>query len=98
MPLRAPASGYCAAVRKPLHSPTTDAAALRVFALPPPPLVSWRFSLLARRVSGPSAVDHYLPQKVPKCSAPPEPTVSVNTRNPLYCCSSVVSCCCLFFV
>src|SRR5262245_12500295 len=76
-PLRASLSGYCAAVRKPLHLPTTDAAVLLVSLLLQPPPVSWLFFLLARQVFVPSAVDHCLPQKVPKCSAPPVLAVSV---------------------
>jgi hypothetical protein len=40
MPLCASSSDYCAAVRKPLHLPTTDAVVPLVFGLPPPPLVS----------------------------------------------------------
>src|SRR5262249_10355504 len=81
MPLRASPSGHCAAVRKPLRLPTIDVAVLRVFALPQPPPFSWRFFLLARRASVPSAVDHYLPQTVPNCSALPPPAASVDTRR-----------------
>src|SRR5215475_8709634 len=83
MPLRASSSGYCVAVRKPLHLSTTDATVSLVFALPPLPLVSWRFFLLARRASVPSTVDHCLPQRVPKYSALPAPAAFVDTR-PLF--------------
>src|SRR6516164_8868077 len=69
MPLRSSLSGYCAAVRTPRHLPTTDAAVPPTFAPPPPPLVSWRSFLLAPRASIPSAADHYLLQRVLKCSA-----------------------------
>src|SRR5215467_15296836 len=71
MLLRSSLSDYCAAVRKPLHLPTTDAAAPPASVLPPPPLVSWRSFLLAPRASAPSAANHYLAQRVLKCSAPP---------------------------
>jgi len=65
-----------------LHLPTTGAAVPPACALPPPPLVSWRFSLLAQRASAPSAVDHYLPQRAPERSAPPAPAAFVDTRLP----------------
>jgi hypothetical protein len=83
MPLRSLPSGYCAVVRTLLHSPTTDAAVPPAFVPPLPPLVSCRFSLRAPRASAPSAANHYLPQRVPECSALLAPTASVNTRLPL---------------
>ena len=43
-PLRSSPSGYYATVRTPLHSPTADAAVPPTCVLPPPPLVSCRFS------------------------------------------------------
>src|SRR5690242_20173713 len=67
MPLRGSPFDYCATVRTPLHSPTTDAAVPPTCAPPLPPPVSCRFSLLAPRASAPSAANHYLPQRVPKC-------------------------------
>src|SRR5215475_1963683 len=92
MPLRSSLSGYCATVRTPLHSPTTDAAVPLAFAPPPPPPVSWRFSLLAPRASVPSAANHYLPRRVPKCSAPPAPAAFVDTRHLLCLYASVADC------
>jgi hypothetical protein len=78
-PRRASLCGYCAGVRTPLHSPTTDAVVPPTFWPPQQPLVSWRFSLLARQVAVPIAADHYLPQRVPGCSAPPAPASSSNS-------------------
>src|SRR5215467_1620534 len=43
-PLRSSPSGYYATVRTPLHSPTADEAVPPTCVLPPPPLVSCRFS------------------------------------------------------
>src|SRR3981081_4739441 len=77
-PRRASLCGYCAVVRTPLHSPTTDAVVPPTFWPPRQQLVSWRFSLLARQVAVPIAADHYLPQRVPGCSAPPAPASSAN--------------------
>src|SRR5262249_52092207 len=90
MLLRSSLSDYCAAVRKPLHLPTTDAAAPPASVLPPPPLVSWRSFLLAPRASAPSAANHYLAQRVLKCSAPPAPAASADTRLPPCLCASGV--------
>src|SRR5215467_1142179 len=61
-PLRSSPSGYYATVRTPLHSPTADAAVPPTCVLPPPPLVSCRFSLLVRQLSVPSAVNSRLTQ------------------------------------
>ena len=47
-PQRASLFGYCAMVRTPLRSPTTDVAVPPTFAPPPLPLASWHFFLLAR--------------------------------------------------
>src|SRR3977135_531592 len=52
-PQRASLCGYCAVVRTPLHSPTTDAVVPPTFWPPRQQLVSWRFSLLARQVAVP---------------------------------------------
>src|SRR5215470_3487493 len=84
MPLRSSLSDYCAAVRKPRHLPTADAAVPPVSVLPPPPLVSWRSFLLAPRASIPSAADHCLLQRVLRCSALPAPAASLDTHHPLW--------------
>src|SRR5204863_9712140 len=73
-PPRASLSGYCAVVRTPLHSPTTDAVVPPTFWPPQPPLVSWHFSLLAPQALVPISADHCLLQKVPECSVPPAPS------------------------
>src|SRR5271168_4426797 len=83
-PRRASLCGYCAVVRTPLHSPTTDAVVPPTFWPPQQPLVSWHFSLLARQVAVPIAADHYLPQRVPEYSAPPAPASSANKDLLLY--------------
>src|SRR5262249_6217733 len=57
-PPRAALCGYCAVVRTPLHSPTTDDAVPPTCLQPLPPLVSWHSSLLARKVLAPNDVDH----------------------------------------
>src|SRR5215469_9057188 len=62
-------SDYCAAVRKPRHLSTTDAAVPPASVLLPPPLVSWRSFLLAPRASAPGAASHCLPQRAPECNA-----------------------------
>jgi len=84
MPLCSSLSDYCAAVRTPLHLPTTDAKVRPTCAPPPPPHVSWRSFLLAPRASAPSAANHYLLQKAPKCSALPAQVAFVDTRHLLY--------------
>src|SRR6267143_5637861 len=68
---RASLGGYCAMVRTPLHSPTTDAVVPPTFWPPRQQLVSWHFSLLAPQVAVPTAADHYLPQRAPEYSVPP---------------------------
>ena len=68
-PQRAPLSGYCAVVRTPLRSPTTDAAVPPTFAPRQPPLVSWHSFLLALQVLVPISADHCLLQTVPECNA-----------------------------
>src|SRR5260370_15942592 len=83
-PLRASLGGYCATVRKPLHSPATDAAVPLAFSPPQPPLASLHFSLLAPQGLAPNAVDHCLLQRAPGCSAPPAPAWSSNTGLLLY--------------
>src|SRR5215469_18821111 len=80
MPLCSSLSGYCAAVRTLLRSPTTDAKVPPACAPPPPPPVSWRSFPLAPRASAPSAANHYLLQKAPKCSAPPVPAAFVVSQ------------------
>src|SRR6202165_5876178 len=49
-PRRASLGGYCAVVRTPPHSPTTDAAVPRSFSPPQPRLASSPFSLLPPQV------------------------------------------------
>src|SRR6266481_3708687 len=83
-PPRASLSGYCAVVRTPLHSPTTDAVVPPTFWPLQQQLVSWHFSLPARQVAVPIAADHYLPQRAPECSAPPAPAWSSNKGLLLY--------------
>src|SRR5229473_3243915 len=83
-PRHASLCGYCAVVRTPLHSPTTDAAVPLAFSPPQLPLASCHFSLLAPQVLAPNAVDHCLLQRVPGCSAPPAPAWSSNTGLLLY--------------
>src|SRR2546429_1239432 len=83
-PRRASLCGYCAVVRTPLQSPTTDAVVPPTFWPPQQPLVSWHFSLRARQGAVPIAADHYLPQRVPGCSAPPAPASSANKDLLLY--------------
>src|ERR1700674_3535085 len=78
-PPRASLCGYCAGVRTPLHSPTTDVAVPLAFSPPQQPLVSWHFSLLARQVAVPIAADHYLPQRAPEYSVPLAPTSFSNS-------------------
>ena len=72
-----------AAVRTPRRLPTTDAAAPPTFLPRQRPLVSWRFSLLARRASIPSAADHSLLQRAPECNALPAPASFADTGRPL---------------
>src|ERR1700732_3835285 len=78
-PRRASLCGYCAVVRTPLHSPTTDAVVPPTFWPPQQPLVSWHFSLLARQVAVPIAADHYLPHRVPEYSVPLAPASFSNS-------------------
>jgi hypothetical protein len=63
MPLRSSSSGYYAAVRTPLHSPTTDVAVPIASALPQRQLVSWRFFLLARQVMSPPSQIAVFPKR-----------------------------------
>src|SRR6266568_6817889 len=72
-PPRASLCRYCAVVRTPLHSPTTDAAVPLAFSPPQQRLASSHFFLLAPQVLVPIVVDHCLRQRVPECSAPPAP-------------------------
>src|SRR5260221_1989828 len=74
MPRRASLSGYCAVVRTPLRSPTTDVAVPPTFEPRQPPLVSWHFSLLVPQASVPISADHCLLQKAPECNALPAPS------------------------
>src|ERR1700682_336552 len=60
MPRRASLFGYCAKVRTPLRSPTTDVAVPPTFEPRQPPLVSWHFFLLAPQASVPISADHCL--------------------------------------
>src|SRR5882762_11155235 len=83
-PPRASLCGYCAVVRTPLHSPTTDAVVPPTFWPPQQPLVSWHFSLRARQVAVPIAADHYLPQTVPEYSVPLAPASFSNSGLLLY--------------
>src|SRR5882762_7762254 len=83
-PRRASLCGYCAVVRTPLHSPTTDAVVPPTFWPPQQQLVSWHFSLRARQVAVPIAADHYLPQRAPECSAPLAPASFSNSGLLLY--------------
>src|SRR5712664_4277759 len=83
-PRRASLCGYCAVVRTPLHSPTTDAAVPLAFSPPQRRLASSHFFLLAPHVLAPNAVDHCLLQRVPGCSAPPAPAWSSNKGLLLY--------------
>src|ERR1700745_1114936 len=62
MPLCSSPSGCCAAVRTPLHSPTTDAAVPPACALPPPPPVSGVLSSSLGELLSPSAQITILPQ------------------------------------
>jgi hypothetical protein len=52
-PRRALLCGYCAMVRTPLRSPTTDVAVLPTFKPPPRQLACWHFFLLAPQASVP---------------------------------------------
>src|ERR1700732_5152143 len=72
-PLPALLSDYCAVVRIPLRSPTTDVAVPPTFAPRQPPLASWHFFLLAPQASIPISADHCLLQKAPEYSAVPAP-------------------------
>src|SRR6266446_5109375 len=83
-PRRASLSGYCAAVRTPRHSPTTDAAVPLAFSPPQLPLTSSHFFLLAPQGLVPNAVDHCLLQRVPGCSALPAPSSFSDTGLLLY--------------
>src|SRR5271155_41329 len=78
-PLPASPSDYCAMVRTPLRSPTTDGAVPPTFAPRPLPLASWHFFLLAPQASGPISADHCLLQKAPECNAPPAPSWFADT-------------------
>src|SRR5271170_8261976 len=78
-PRHASLCGYCAVVRTPLHSPTTDAVVPPTFSPPQQPLVSWHFSLLARRVAVPIAADHCPVQTDREYSARPAPTSFSNS-------------------
>src|SRR6266852_7836712 len=53
-PRRVALVGYCAVVRTPLHSPTTDAAVPLAFSPQQPRLASYHFSLLAPPVLAPN--------------------------------------------
>src|SRR5437879_3014331 len=83
-PQRASLCGYCAVVRTPLHSPTTDAVVPPTFWPPQPPLASWHFSLLAPQVLAPNAADHCLLQMAPECNALPAPSSCADTGLLLY--------------
>src|SRR5467141_4113199 len=87
-PRRASPSGYCAVVRTPLHSPTTDAAVPLAFSPPQPRLASSHFFLLAPQVLAPNAADHCLLQRAPGCSAPLAPAWFSNNGRLPYCCAS----------
>ena len=78
-PLPALLSGYCAVVRIPLRSPTTDVAVPPTFAPPQPPLASWHFFLLAPQASIPISADHCLLQTVPECNARLAPSSFADT-------------------
>jgi hypothetical protein len=82
MPRRASLSGYCAMVRTPLRSPTSDAAVPPAFATPPLPLASWHSFLLAPQASVPISADHCLLQKAPECSAAPCTIIVRRYRPP----------------
>jgi hypothetical protein len=82
MPRRASLSGYCAMVRTPLRSPTSDAAVPPAFATPPLPLASWHSFLLAPQASVPISADHCLLQKAPECSAAPCTIIVRRYRSP----------------
>src|SRR5260370_41712658 len=87
-PPRASLCNYCAGVRTPLRSPTTDAVVPPTFWPPQQQLVSWHVSLLARQVAAPTAADHSLPQRAPKYSVPLAPESFFNTGLLLGCCAS----------
>ena len=70
---------YCAAVHKPPHLPTGDAATPLTFERWPRWLVSFRFSLHARPTSGPSVAGRYRPQTAPECGVHPAPAASADT-------------------
>src|SRR5580658_2801981 len=78
-PLPASPSDYCARVRTPLRSPTTDAAVPPTFAPRQLPLASWHFFLLAPQASAPISADHCLLQTAPVCSALPAPSWCADT-------------------
>jgi hypothetical protein len=65
--------GCCAVVRRPLRSPTSDAARPRAFVRSRSPLVSSHSSRRARPASNPSAADRCPLQTAPECGAPPAP-------------------------
>src|SRR6266550_2763028 len=70
---------YCAAVHKPPHLPTGDAATPLTFERWPRWLVSFRFSLHARPTSGPSVAGRYRLQTAPECGVHPAPAASADT-------------------
>src|SRR3977135_163078 len=78
-PRRASLCGYCAVVRTPLHSPTTDAAVPLAFSPPQRRLASWHSFLPARLVSIPSAAGHCLVPRAPECNALPAPSSFSDT-------------------
>ena len=80
-PRRASLCGYCAVVRTPLHSPTTDAAVPLTFVLRQRRLVSWHSFLLVPLVSIPSAADHCPVQRARECSVRLAPSASLNRRH-----------------
>jgi hypothetical protein len=61
-PRRASLCGYCAGVRTPLHSPTTDAVGPPTFWPPQQPLVSWHFSSSLGKSQSPSPQITILPK------------------------------------
>src|SRR5438128_12688876 len=70
---------YCAAVHRPPHLPTGDAATPLTFERWPRWLVSFRFSLHARPTSGPSVAGRYRLQTAPECGVHPAPAASADT-------------------
>src|SRR6266852_7173106 len=82
MPRRASLFGYCAMVRIPLRSPTTDVAVPPAFEPRPLRLASWHFFLLAPQASVPISADHCLLQKAPECKCAPCTIIVRRYRSP----------------